>query len=436
MRRIVVLLFSCALTAAAQSAPDPALLAEIQKIPAIDNHTHVMKVTAPGEKDTEFDALPCEVEAWDIPVFLRPDRPEVVQAWKALYGYKYDDQAPEHVEGLIAAREKVMQQQGDNFPTWVIDRLNTKIMFANRIAMGRGLARPRFEWVPYDDALLFPLNNANAADTPDRKFFFGREEMLLKRYLDDLHVSAVPKTLSDYVQQVLVPTLQRQKQNGAVALKFEVAYLRALDFAPASEQQASQLYARYAQSGGSPSKEEYKTVQDYILHALAIEAGRLGLPLHFHTGTGCGRYFQTAGSNPIQMESFLNDPALNKTTFIFIHGAWPFTEQMAAMLFRPNVYTDTSAQTFLVSQRRQSESIRQWLETMPEKVMFGTDLYAGDDPQYGWDTVGWQTSHNARYALALALTGMLQDKEVTREQAIALANMVLHGNAEKLYGLK
>jgi predicted TIM-barrel fold metal-dependent hydrolase len=284
--------------------------------------------------------------------------------------------------------------------------------------------------------MLFPLNNSTMANTPDRKFFFGREEMLLKRYLGDLQISAPPKTLNDYIQQVVVATLQRQKQNGAVALKFEAAYLRALDFAPASQQQAAEIYARYAQSGAAPSKDEYKTVQDYILHALAVEAGRLGLPLHFHTGTGCGRYFQTAGSNPIQMESFLNDPALNKTTFVFIHGAWPLTEQLAAMLTRPNVYTDTSAQTFFVSQRRQSQSIRQWLEMMPEKVMFGTDLYAGDDPQYGWDTVGWQTSHNARDALALALTGMMQDGEITREQAIALANMVLHGNAEKLYGLK
>src|SRR6476469_4290276 len=108
MRRIVVLFFTCALDAAAQNAPDPALLAEIQKIPAVDNHTHVMKVTGSGEKDTEFDALPCEVEPWDLPVFLRPDRSEVVQAWKALYGYQYNDQSQEHVKELIAARAKVM----------------------------------------------------------------------------------------------------------------------------------------------------------------------------------------------------------------------------------------------------------------------------------------------------------------------------------------
>ena len=36
-----------------------------------------------------------------------------------------------------------------------------------------------------------------------------------------------------------LPELQRQKQGGAVAVKFEAAYLRALDFAPAGEHAAA-----------------------------------------------------------------------------------------------------------------------------------------------------------------------------------------------------
>ena len=70
------------------------------------------------------------------------------------------------------------------------------------------------------------------------------------------------------------------------------------------------------------------------------------------------------------------------------------------------------------------------------RTFFGTDTYAGSDPQYGWDTVAWQTSHNARYALALALTGMMQDGEISRDRALELAHLVLHANAEKLYGIK
>ena len=42
-------------------------------------------------------------------------------------------------------------------------------MLANRVAMGPGLAPPRFLWVSYVDALLFPLSNkAESAATPDR----------------------------------------------------------------------------------------------------------------------------------------------------------------------------------------------------------------------------------------------------------------------------
>ena len=37
---------------------------------------------------------------------------------------------------------------------------------------------------------------------------------------------------------------------------------------------------------------------------------------------------------------------------------------------------------------------------------------------------------------ALALTGMVDDKEITLERALDLARKVLRGNAIKLYGLK
>ena len=85
---------------------------------------------------------------------------------------------------------------------------------ANRVAMGRGLDAPHYRWVPFDDALLFPLRNAAlAAETPDRKFFFGREDMLLVRYRRELGVAAMPETLAEYVWLELSHSeLERQKQ--------------------------------------------------------------------------------------------------------------------------------------------------------------------------------------------------------------------------------
>ena len=49
-----------AATFARAQAPDPALMAEIRKIRAIDNHSHPPRVVAEGERDDEYDALPCD----------------------------------------------------------------------------------------------------------------------------------------------------------------------------------------------------------------------------------------------------------------------------------------------------------------------------------------------------------------------------------------
>src|SRR5215510_10150163 len=290
----ILFLVSLSLSLLQGQTADPQLLAEINKIKAIDNHSHPPKVVGTGEKDDDFDALPCHpLEPSEPTTISRPENPQFLAAWKALYGYRYNDMNPEHVRELLEKKKEVRQREGDNFPNWVLDQLGIETEFANRIALGRGLKPPRFRWVPFDDALLLPLNNTNVAnETPDRKFFYSREEMLLKRYLKDLNLSALPATLQEYTSKVVTPMLEAQKHNGAVAIKFEAAYLRSLDFGPIpldqaqSLNEAAQIYSRYVQ-GGIPSKSDYLTLQNYLMRYVAREAGRLGLPVHFHTGGGC-----------------------------------------------------------------------------------------------------------------------------------------------------
>ena len=424
----------------AQTA-DPQLLAEINKIKAIDNHSHTPKLVSPGEKDDEFDALPCDpLEPNDPTTISRPENPQYLAAWKALYGYKYNDSSPDHVRELLQAKQKVRQEQGDNFPNWVLDQIGIETELSNRIAMGRGLKPPRFRWVPFDDALFLPLNNSNLAnETPDRKFFYSREEMLLKRYLKDQNLAGIPATLQEYTSKVITSTLEAQKRTGAVAIKFEAAYLRSLDFGPVPldqqqyVNQAEQIYSRYVK-GGVPPNSDYLELQNYLMRYIAREAGRLGLPVHFHTGGGCGTYFMLNGSNPALLDSLLNDASLRKTTFVLLHGgAGAFPKYVAYMLMKPNVYTDFSEQTWLISTRKLSEVIRDFLEWYPEKTLFGTDLYP-NTPEIDWEEIGWQTLQSAREALAIALTGMIQDGQITHRRALELARMVLHDNAARLYG--
>lgn len=417
----------------AQTA-DPQLLAEIQKIKAIDNHSHPPRLTSANETDDEFDALPCDpLEPSDPPTTDRPENPDYLAAWKALYGYKYEDKTQAHIAELLARKKQIREQQGDNYSAWVLDQLGIETELANRIALGRGLTAPHFRWVPFDDALLFPLSNRELAQaSPDRKFFFSREDMLLARYKKELGVNAQPGSLDDYLKSVVTPELEKQKQQGAVAIKFEAAYLRSLQFEPAGRAEVAGVYAKYI-GEGTPPAADYTHLQDFLFRYIAAEAGRLNLPVHIHTGAGCGTYFNLYGSEPMRLESVFNDPALRKTKFVMLHGgSGPFTREIGYLLMKPNVYADFSEQTWMTSTRALSQVIRDWLEWYPEKVLFGTDLYPGKD-EYDWEEIGYQATESARKALAIALTGMMQDGEISRDRAIELAHMAVHDNAAKLY---
>src|SRR4029077_12825369 len=150
------------------------------------------------------------------------------------------------------------------------------------IAMGRGLRAPRFRWVAFDDALIFPLSN-EAAKKANRDYagFYPSEERLLLRYLAESNVKTLPMTLDQYLATIVTPTLERQKRDGAIAVKFEAAYLRLLDFAAPQPALAGHVYAQYV-TGGQPPADEYKALQDFLFHYVAREAGRLGLAVHIH----------------------------------------------------------------------------------------------------------------------------------------------------------
>jgi len=325
----------------------------------------------------------------------------------------------------------LIEQKGNDYPNWVLDRLGIETMLANRIALGLGIAPPRFLWVPFVDALMFPLDNRKlAGKNADRKAFYDDEDRLLLRYLKDCGYAKAPASLGEYLQKVVDATLERQKRGGAVAFKFEAAYLRSLDFEDVPRAEAEDAYVH----GLDHNKPDYKKLQDFIFRHIAAQAGRLGVAVHLHVAWGPGGYFHIAGTNPLLLESVVNDPRLHRTNFVLLHGGWPFTREIAALLTKPNVYADFSSQTLMNYPRAVAQVLREWLELAPEKILFGTDAYPYSE-ENGWEESGWIATQSTRQALGLALTEMMNDGEITRERALELAHMVLHDNAAKLYRL-
>jgi hypothetical protein len=412
---------------------DPTLASELRQIPAIDNHAHPMDVVSAGEEDHDYDALSMEgIQDIALPAPFRDGNPYFAQAWHALYGFDQSSDARQNLSRLQGLREKIEKQKGDLYPAWVLNQSHTEIMLANRVAMGRGLSPDRFKWVPFVDMFLFPLNNnALRSEDPDKQIFFTREEQLLGRYLKDAQLTRVPATFDDYLT-FISHRLETFKANGAVALKFELAYLRDLSISDPQREAAERVYAIYAQSS-EPSPEEYKLLQDYLFRYIAHEAGRLNLPIHIHCALGAGSYFRQANANPLLLEPLFNDPGLRKTKFVLLHGGWPFAREAAAMILKPNVYLDFSMFMYLTYPVEGARALRLYLEAAPEKVLYGSDASPFNDT-IGWAETDWIGARIGREELGLALTGMMQDGELNLDRAKQMGRLVLRENARQLYG--
>jgi predicted TIM-barrel fold metal-dependent hydrolase len=415
-----------------QTSVDENLAAFIAKIQAVDNHAHVNTI----EPDDEgADALPLHLLLpFEIPVRLRETSPDWLTAYQALYDYPYSELDDEKMQELMGTMERVAMEHGEKFPEWVLDRVGIEVMLANRLAMGPGLSPPRFRWVSYVDALLLPLSTkAEEAVSPDRAKLFPVLVKQLKGHMAELEVEEIPATLDDYLTTIVTPTLEAQNKGGCIGVKFEVGFLRSLHFDDVSEETASQVYARYAKAG-VPSHAEFKQITDFLFRYIAREAGRLGMAVHIHSFNGPGGFYRAAESDPIFLEPVFNDVTLRDTNFVLIHGGGVYANHTQAMLWKPNVYTDISALTRLWPPAQLAAVLKNWLRAFPEKVLFGTDA-SSFGPGLGWELGAWIATTTGRQALAMALTTMLRNEEVSRARAEEIATMVMRTNAENLYNL-
>jgi predicted TIM-barrel fold metal-dependent hydrolase len=401
-----------------QTLVDRDILLEIEKIKAIDNHDHAMPARIPDPAERKRPD-PLGKTPFEYPTRLRITNPEYAEAWRALYGYRHQDMTSDHAREALEAKLRLMQEKGMDYPSWVLDQAGVESVLVNTPSPGPGQNAPRFLWIPRADGFLFP---------------FGSEDGRAKSFRREVGLDGPPASVSEY-QDTIRTKLDQWKKAGAAAIKFAIAYVRPLDFAQVPDEEAVRVFERYRQVRRL-SSQDAKTVQDYLLRFISREAGQMGLVVQIHTGIGAEPYFNTGGSNPMLLEAVFNDTALRQTRFVMLHGGWPFEREAGAMILKPNVYADFSAQVFLRSTEALSQTLRAWLEWYPEKILFGTDAYSENTPLANWEEKLWLATRTARQALALALTCMMEAGQITRTRAEELARMVLRDNAAKLYGLK
>jgi len=432
----LVLAAATAHSAAGQARPYPSgdvretyarLLKQIETIPMYDNHAH------PGfADDTDVDAMASPPDE-SATLRLREDNPEFVAAAKALFGYPYNDFQPEHAKWL-ADKTKVAEQAGGvAYFDSILDKLNVDICLANRAMMAPYLDPKRFHWVFFGDAFFFPFDNSQQrATTPDMGVYVPLQEKMLGRWKKQEGVEGLPADLAGYEDFVRRTMADNQQKHGGVAIKFEAAYFRSLDFSDPPREHAEAIYNKY-RAGGVPAEGEYRQFQDYIFRVMVNQAGKLRLPMHFHTCVGIGDYFSLHNGNVLNLENVVRDQRYKNVTFVLIHGGWPYEREAALMTAVKNVYLDTSFQSEMLYPSQFKEVLKQLLTLYPDKMMYGSDAFPFNDA-LGAEESFWLAARTTRTGLAAALAELVDEGAITESKALELARNYLHDNAARLYG--
>ena len=430
---IAILAAAGSLPALAQSRAMPSgdvpaiyqrLLEKIKSIKIFDHHAH------PGfgdDSDVDAQATPPQ----HLPLRERDTNPELVAAVKALFDYPYSDLSKDHMGWLQERSSAAEKAGGTRYWDRILDQCGIESSVANRVAMAGYLNPKRFRWVFFVDSFLFPFDNKIViAENPDEGVYIPLQEKVLHRYMQQAGVNRLPNSFDEYLAFVS-RILEENQKKGGIAEKFEAGYFRSLYFADPPRPAVAAVYQKY-HSGGVPTPDEYKTFQDYVFRYLVTEGGRLHLPVHIHTAVGEGDYFSLRKGGVLNLENVVKDPRYLNTTFVLIHGGYPYFREVIWLASMKNVYIDTSEIETLVYPSEMKNVLKLWLETYPEKITFGTDAYPFSTA-LGAEESYWLGVYSARDALAAALAEMVASKEVTEDQALEIAHGYLHDNAMSLY---
>jgi hypothetical protein len=400
------------------------LLPQIERIPIFDHHAH------PGYfDDPDVDAM--AAPPGSAALRERDTNPELVAAAKALFGYPYDDLSQEHARWLVQKKTELKKERGSAYFSDILDKLNIEQGVANRAAMADYLDRKRFVWVLFADSFMWPFDNQRERSrNPDEEVYIPLQEKMLHRWMQQEGLGKLPADFSEYLKFVS-RTLEDDQRKGAIAIKFEVAYFRSTRFGDPAREDAQDIYERFV-GGGIPSRDEYRTFQDFMFRYLIREGGRLHLAVHVHSAVGIGDYFNLSESNIMNLEDILRDPRYSNVTFVMIHGGYPYDRQAIWLAAAKNVYLDSSETEILLYPSEFKKTLKLWLETFPEKITFGTDAFPYNEV-LGAEESYWLGVQSSRTALAAALAEMISMGEVSEAQALQMAHGYLHDNAVGLY---
>lgn len=220
---------------------------------------------------------------------------------------------------------------------------------------------------------------------------------------------------------------QAIREEGYVGVKSHLAEVAGLDAPVPTRLEASEAWEG-ARRGDAAA---YRTLYAALFAATLTACQELDAPVHLHTGITGGTWDGPIGqADPFLLASWLSRPAFRAAKVVLLHAGYPWAEQASMMAHAfPQVWVDISWVTPWTSLRA-VDCMRAFLAAAPlSRLMVGSG-------GHGTPEVAWLGATVAKIALGAALDEAVARSLLAKESAQRIAAMVLHRNAERLYGLE
>ncbi|NLY00029.1 MAG: amidohydrolase family protein [Rhodopirellula sp.] len=216
----------------------------------------------------------------------------------------------------------------------------------------------------------------------------------------------------------------------AVAAKSQDAYRRNIDYEPTPAETAEPVFKKKLEQQ-SVSADEQKALEDHLFWYAVSKATENRLPVKLHTG-----YY--AGDNRMPLARLLHNAgsacdlcrAAPETPFLFMHICYPYYEELISVAKQ---YTNACVDmcwAWIINPLAAKDFLKKYLVTAPANkiVTFGGD-YRNVEQVVGHALI-------ARQGIALALSELVEEGWLSIDDALALVDPIMHGNARRIFRLK
>jgi predicted TIM-barrel fold metal-dependent hydrolase len=174
----------------------------------------------------------------------------------------------------------------------------------------------------------------------------------------------------------------------------------------------------------------YKPLLDTLLHLAFQAAAAQELPVQFHVGYG-DPDVDLRTASPLELRAVLEEPAYRSMPVVLLHGCWPYVREGAYLAaVYGNAHLDLSYGIPFLSLGEMRSMTRAALGVAP----FGKLMYSSDGARV--PELHWLGARDGRLVLGQALGELVDDGDLTADEARSAGERILRDNACALYGLK